>query len=157
MRIGIAGEVCSLPLKEIVREHLISKGYEVVDLGMVDEKSPLYFYQTGVAVAKAIQDKTIDRGILMCGTGNGVCIVANKFKGVYAGLAESATAAELHYVINRCNVLCMGKWIVGERAACDMADRWLSAQIGQGFSETRKKVQADGFARVQEIEKENFK
>ncbi|MCJ7554661.1 MAG: RpiB/LacA/LacB family sugar-phosphate isomerase, partial [Ignavibacteriaceae bacterium] len=65
--------------------------------------------------------------------------------------------AELHYVINRANVLCMGKWIVGEKVAMDIVDRWLSAEIGQGFNEERKRVQAEGFKKIQGIEDENFK
>lgn len=157
MKIAIAGEVCSFPLMKEVKKHLISKGYEVLDLGMTDEKEPMVFYETAPKVARAIQNGEAERGILMCGTGMGVCICANKFKGIYAGLAESATTAELHYVINRANVLCMGKWIVGEKVAMDIVDRWLSAEIGQGFNEERKRVQAEGFKKIQDIEDENFK
>ncbi len=157
MKVAIAGEVCSYPLMKLVKEHLIAKGYEVLDLGMTDEKEPKVFYETAPRVARTIQNGEAERGILMCGTGMGVCICANKFKGIYAGLAESATTGELHYVINRTNVICMGKWIVGEKVALDIVDRWLNATIGQGFNEERKRVQADGFQKIKEIEDENFK
>ena len=93
----------------------------------------------------------------MCGTGMGVCLVANKFKGVYAGVAESATTARLHWVINRANVLCMGAWIVGPSVARDMLDAWLTAKIGEGFNEERRRVQAEGYAHIQRIEVQNFK
>lgn len=157
MKVAIAGEVCSYSLMKLVKEHLIEKGHEVLDLGMTDEKEPMVFYETAPRVARAIQNGEAERGILMCGTGMGVCICANKFKGIYAGLAESATTAELHYVINRTNVICMGKWIVGEKVALDIVDRWLNATIGQGFSEERKRVQAEGFKKIKEIEEDNFK
>jgi ribose 5-phosphate isomerase B len=157
MKIAIAAEVCSFPLMKVVKEHLLEKGYEVLDLGMVEENSPMVFYETAPRVARAIQSGEVDRGILMCGTGMGVCLCANKFKGIYAAIAESATTAELHYVINRANVLCMGKWIVGEKVAVDMVDRWLQAEIGAGFNEERKRVQAAGFEKIKEIENQNFK
>jgi ribose 5-phosphate isomerase B len=157
MKVAIAGEVCSYPLMKLVKEHLIESGHEVLDLGMTDEQEPLVFYQTAPRVARAIQQGEAERGILMCGTGMGVCICANKFKGIYAGLAESATTGELHRVINRTNVICMGKWIVGEKVALDIVDRWLNATIGQGFGEERRRVQAEGFRKIQEIEAENFK
>lgn len=157
MKIALAAEVCSYPLMCQIKQHLIDQGHEVLDLGMTDADHPQVFYETAPKVAKAIQQGHAERGILMCGTGMGVCICANKFKGVYAALAESATTAELHYAINRANVLCMGKWIVGERVALDIVDRWLAAEIGRGFNEERRRVQADGFLKIKEIEAENFK
>lgn len=157
MKIAIAAEVCSFPLMKIVKEHLIAEGHEVIDLGMTDEQKTMVFYETAPRVARAIQQGQAERGILMCGTGMGVCLTANKFKGIYAGLAESATTGELHYVINRCNVLCMGKWIVGERVALDIVDRWLNAEIGKGFNAERRRVQAAGFEKIKEIEAENFR
>ena len=51
----------------------------------------------------------------------------------------------------------MGKWIVGEKVALDIVDKWLNAEIGQGFNEKRKRVQAEGFEKIKEIEKENFR
>ena len=157
MRIAVAAEVCSFELMKVVKQHLIDSGHEVIDLGMTKADEPHKFYETAPRVAGAIQNKQVRRGILMCGTGMGVCLVANKFKGVYAAIAESATTAKLHYVINRANVLCMGAWIVGPKVACDMVDRWLGAEIGEGFNEERRRVQAEGYERIQKIEKENFK
>ncbi len=156
MKLVIAGEVCSFDLMKKVKQHLLDRGHEVVDIGMQSEDDVMVFYQTAEAVARYIQDGKADRGLLMCGTGNGVCTVANKFEGIYAGLAESATTARLHWVINRSNVLCMGAWVVGELPACDMVDAWLDAEIGEGFNETRREVQAAGFDRVLEIERANF-
>lgn len=156
MKIAVAAEAVSFPLIGMIKEHLISQGHEVIDLGMSNENEPLYFYETAPRVARAVQNNEAERGILMCGTGMGVCICANKFKGVYACLAESATSAGLHYAINRANVLCMGKWMLGERVLFDIIDRWLETEIGAGFSEERKQVQAAGFLKIKEIEEENF-
>jgi ribose 5-phosphate isomerase B len=157
MKIAVAAEAVSFPYIAMIKEHLTEKGHQVLDLGMSDKDKPLFFYEIAPRVARAIQEGEAERGILMCGTGMGVCICANKFKGIYACLAESATTAGLHYVINRANVLCLGKWIVGEKVALDIIDRWLCAEIGAGFSEERRRVQAAGYQKIVDIEKENFK
>jgi ribose 5-phosphate isomerase B len=157
MKLAIAAEVCSFELMKTVRQHLLDNGHEVLDLGMTCADQPHKFYETATRVAKAIQNGDAERGVLMCGTGMGVCMVANKFKGIYAGLAESATTARLHWVINRANILCMGAWVVGPYVARDMVDAWLNATIGDGFSEERRRVQAEGYARIQQIESENYK
>jgi len=157
MRIAFACEVCSFDLMQEVKEHLAEQGHEVIDLGMKDPDEPDVFYNTAARVAKAVVDGSADRGILSCGTGMGVCLCANKFKGIYAGVAESATTARLHYVINRANVLCLGAWIVGRLQAFDIVDAYLDAEIGEGMPEERRKVQAAGFAKIQEYETQNFK
>jgi ribose 5-phosphate isomerase B len=156
MKLAIAAEVCSFELMKVVRQHLIDTGHEVLDLGMTCAEQPHKFYETAARVARAIQNGEAERGILMCGTGMGVCLVANKFRGIYAGVAESVTTARLHWVINRANILCMGAWVVGPYVARDMVDAWLGAAIGEGFSEERRRVQAEGYARIQEIEAEHF-
>jgi ribose 5-phosphate isomerase B len=142
---------------QLVKERLIEQGHEVIDLGMQSAQEPELFYETAPKVAQAVLDRRAERGILACGTGMGVCLCANKFKGIYAGVAESASTARLHYVINRANVLCFGAWIVGRLQAFDIVDAYLGAEIGQGMSEERRKVQADGFARIKEYEQKNFK
>ncbi len=157
MKLAIAAEVCSFELMKEVKKHLIEQGHEVIDLGMQKPDEKMVFYETAARVAKYIQQGKAERGVLMCGTGNGVATIAAKFKGIYPGLAESVSTAKRHWIINRSNVLCMGAWIVGKLTACDMVDAWLSAEIGEGFNEERRKVQADGFAKLQEIENENFK
>jgi len=157
MKIVIASEVCSFELMQLVKEYLKEKGYEIIDLGMKSVDKPEVFYNTAPRVAKAILNGEAARGILMCGTGMGVCLCANKFKGIYAGVAESPTTARLHYVINRANILCLGAWIVGKLQAFDIVDAYLEAEIGAGMSEERRKVQEAGFLKIKEYEKENFK
>lgn len=156
MKIAFACEFCSFPLMQEVKQRLVEKGHDILDLGMQSADRPLLFYEIAPRVAEAVQRGEAERGIMACGTGMGVCIIANKYKGVYAGLAESATSARLCYVINRANILCFGGWMIGKLQAFDMVDAYLSATIGQGFSEERRKVQADGFAKVLEIEQRNF-
>ena len=156
MKIALASEVCSFDLIGLVKERLVDKGHEVLDLGMSSPNEPMFFYQTAPRVAKAVLGGEAERGVLACGTGMGVCICANKFKGIYAGLAESATTARLHYVINHANILCFGAWVVGKLAAFDIVDAYLEATIGAGMSEERRKIQDAGFRKIQDIEEMNF-
>jgi len=157
MKLAIASEVCSFDLMQIVKEHLIEQGHDIIDLGMQDKDNPDKFYLIAPRVAEAVVSGQAERGLLMCGTGMGVCLVANKHKGIFAGVAESVTTARLHWVINRANILCMGAWVVGQRVACDMVDAYLGAEIGEGFNEERRRVQAEGYERIKEIENANFK
>jgi ribose 5-phosphate isomerase B len=142
---------------QLVKEHLIEQGHEVLDLGMQSAEEPAVFYQTAPRVVAAVLDGRVERGILACGTGMGVCLCANKFKGIYAGVAESATTARLHWVINRANILCFGAWIVGRLQAFDIVDAYLAAEIGQGMSEERRRVQAAGYEKIREFEAANFR
>jgi len=157
MKIAVASEVCSFELMQLVKERLQEQGHEIIDLGMQSPDKPDVFYKTAPRVAKAVLNGEAERGILMCGTGMGVCICANKFKGIYAGVAESATTARLHYVINHANILCLGAWVVGKLQAFDIVDAYLNANIGDGMSEERRKVQENGFLKIKGYEEENFK
>ncbi len=157
MKIAIAAEGSSFRLKQLVKTHLVQLGHEVMDVGMIDEEYPKTFYEVAPKVAEIIQSGKAERGVLMCGTGMGVCLIANKFKGVYACYAESATTAELHYIVNQANVLCFGEQVVGSRVALDMVDRWLNAKAGEGFEEDEQQVLNEGLQRMKEIENTNFR
>ncbi len=157
MKLAMASEVCSFGLLQEVKQHLLEQGHEVIDLGMQGTDEPMVFYETAPRVVAAVLAGEAERGILACGTGMGVCLCANKFKGIYAGVAESATTARLHYVINRANILCFGAWVVGRLQAFDIVDAYLTAEIGQGMSDERRRVQAAGFEKIREFEGQNFR
>ena len=82
-------------------------------------------------VGKAVANKEVDYGIAICWTGMGVSIVANKFKGVYAGVVKSTFTAERCKVINNCNVLTMGQSVVTPEMAKAMVDLWLGSKFGR--------------------------
>jgi ribose 5-phosphate isomerase B len=112
MKIAIASDLSGFPLREAVVEHLKSiEGVEVVDFGITNPDAPLPYTTQAPKVANAVQSGEVDRGILICGTGQGMAIVANKYKGVYAVVADSVFAGERGKIINNANVLTMGGWI----------------------------------------------
>lgn len=157
MKIAIASDSSGLRLKNSVKAYLLQAGYDLDDVGQLHEAdSPVAYYTAASNLAKAIQSGKYDRGFVMCGTGAGVMLVANKFKGVYCVLCESTFTAEKNVGINNANVLAMGEKAVSVDVACDMAQKWLDSTWGNMPPERQKTV-ADGFNAVMAIEEENFK
>ncbi len=107
MIIAMANDHGGLALKKIVKEHLIERGYKVVDLGTHSEESvdyPIY----GKACGEAVASGKADLGIVICGTGIGISIAANKVKGIRCGLCTSVEMAELTKKHNDANMLALG-------------------------------------------------
>jgi ribose 5-phosphate isomerase B len=134
-QIIVGADPFGFDLKECVKAHLIQKGYNVTDVGTRTRSKPVDYYQVGYRVGKAIADKKFERGIVFCGTGMGVNIVANKFPGVYCGLCESVETARLCRSINDCNVLSLGGLFAAPYKALRMVDAFLSTRFTRGFPE----------------------
>ena len=132
-RIIIGADDSGFTLKEAVKEHLLKNGYDVTDVGTLSLDEPVVYYEVGRRVAKEVADKKFERGLLFCGTGMGVNLVANKFPGVYCGLCESVFAAKKCRIINNCNVLAMGGFIVGPKMGIEMAEAFLNTDFSYGF------------------------
>ena len=134
MNIVVAADPFALDLKDAIKEHLEKKGYAVTDVGATKE-AELPFYDGGAAAAKMVQSGKADRGILFCGTGAGMCIIANKFKGVNAVVVESVFSARMARAINNSNVLTLGAMIVAPWMAKEMVDVWLETKHTEGLPE----------------------
>lgn len=156
MKIAIASDLSGFPLKQEIKKHLLEKGIEVLDFGIDDAEHPQPYFIQAPKVAKSIQNKEADRGILVCGTGQGMAIVANKFKGIYACVVDDIFSGERSKIVNNANVITMGGWITAPFHACEIADAWLSMQFTQKM-EFKHDFLANAFANVQKIEEENFK
>ena len=155
-KIIIGADRSGFPLKEAVKEHLVSLGYEVTDVGMQNEDDFRAYYEVAPKVAQAVQDKEFEKGMLFCGTGMGMNIIANKFKGVYAGVVEGSYTAMMCSIINQANVLTMGGWVIAPQQAIDMTNRWLETSFTEGF-EHKAEFLCNAFSEVQKIEDKNFK
>ena len=115
-------------LKELVIRHLKEKGREVKDLGCYDKSScdyPTY----GKAVANAVADGSCEKGIVICTTGIGISITANKVKGIRAALCADTLSAKLTRLHNDANVLAMGAGIVGPNLALEIVDTFLNTEF----------------------------
>jgi len=155
-KIIIGADRSGRSLKDALVEYLVSVGYEVKDVGMVSEEEFKAYYDVAPKVAQAIQDGDYEKGILCCGTGAGMNIIANKFKGVYAVVAEGSYTARMSSIINQANVLTMGGWVVAPQQAIDMVDRWLNTKFTETF-EQKAEFLCNAFEQVKQIEEENFK
>jgi len=156
MKLAVGSDKSGFALKERLREHLVARGLEVVDLGTTDPENFIPYFKVAARVALAVQRGEVDRAVLCCGTGQGMALVANKFKGVYACCVESVYAAGRASIINQANVLTIGGWIVAPEAGVEMVDEWLRRRFGEGFPEDRQQFLANAFAEVQRVEAENF-
>ena len=131
-KIIVAADPFAVTLKDAVVEHLKSKGYEVTDMGSTKEK-PLPYFDCGSEAAKALQAGKAERAILFCGTGMGMSIVANRFKGCTASVVESVYAAKMCRAVNNANVLCLGQMIWGPDMAKAAVDTFLDTGFTQGL------------------------
>ncbi|MBU0996875.1 MAG: ribose 5-phosphate isomerase B [Firmicutes bacterium] len=107
MKIAIGSDHAGFIYKQPIKMHLKSKGYEVIDKGTLSEEKtdyPIYAFK----VAKSVRDKEAEYGVLICGTGIGMSIAANKVKGIRAAAIQSSFAAEATKAHNHANVLCVG-------------------------------------------------
>lgn len=137
MKIVVGSDKVGYALKESIKAMLTEQGHEVTDVGTVNLEEPRPHTLTGPAAAKVIQSGQAERGILICGTGMGMAIAANKNKGVYAAVVESVYAAEYSRKINDANVLCMGAFLIGETMAKEIVDRFLSTKFVEDFPQWR--------------------
>lgn len=136
MMIAVASDHGGFALKNIVKAHLIERGFKVVDLGTDSEASvdyPVYGKACGEAV---ISDKA-DVGIVVCGTGIGISIAANKVKGIRCGLCTSVEMAKLTKQHNNANILALGGRTTAPDLAVEIVDAWLDTEFEGGRHERR--------------------
>jgi ribose 5-phosphate isomerase B len=131
-KILVAADPYAVSLRDAVVAHLKSKGYEVTDFSTSQGKACPYF-EGAVAVCKALQAGEAGRAILFCGTGMGMSIVANRFKGCTASVVESVYAAKMCRAINNANVLCLGQMIWGADMAKAAVDVFLNTKFTEGL------------------------
>jgi ribose 5-phosphate isomerase B len=148
MKIVIAADPFAVTLKDSLLAHLKEKGHDVTDVGATQTKEIPYFDSAPVA-CKMLQDGKAERAILLCGTGMGMSIVANRFKGVVASVVESVFAAGMCRSINNANTLCLGSMIWGDMMAKEAVDVFLTRKFTQGLEQfadflkdAEKKVEA---------------
>lgn len=144
MKIAIGSDHAGFRLKEKIKDFLLSKGYEVLDFG-TNSTEPTHYPIFAKEVARVVQRKEADFGILICGSGIGMCITANKFKGIRAALCLNEYMARMSRRHNNANVLCLGDRVLGEELALSIVSAWLSEEFEGGRHQKRLEL-------IQEIE-----
>ncbi len=131
MKIAIASDHAAFALKEHLKRRLMDYGHKVIDFGCNDER-PCDYPDHGRPAAEAVSKGHCDRAVLICGTGIGMSIVANKVPGVYAALCSCGLQAEYSRRHNNSNVLVMGGRMIGVQVAEEILHRWLDAEFEEG-------------------------
>jgi RpiB/LacA/LacB family sugar-phosphate isomerase len=127
-RIAIAADHAGFELKEEMAAHLKGAGFEVMDLGTGDEE-PVDYPDFALAIGEAVREGRAERGILICGSGVGVCVAANKMKGIRAGLCHDTYSARQGVEHDDINVLCLGARVIGEELARELILTFLAARF----------------------------
>jgi ribose 5-phosphate isomerase B len=136
-KIAIASDHGGFKLKEFIIQYLNSRSdIEVSDLGVYNEDSVDY-PEFGAKVARAIVEKQADRGIILCGTGIGISIAANKIKGIRAALCHDGYTARMSRAHNNANILAMGGRTTGVETAVEMVKIWLDTPFEGARHERR--------------------
>lgn len=156
MKVVIASDFSGYRLKEAVKAHILALGYEIEDVGAQKEDDGTLYFDAAANLARCIQEGKAEKGIVICGTGAGVSMVANKFKGVYAVACESVYIAEKISLINNANVLAMGEKVVSYAMGAEMAEKYLAAKWCDGFAPQRRQNNERGYAKLKEIEDTSF-
>ncbi len=136
MRIALAADHAGFELKEKIRRHLADLGIGVDDLG-TDSSEPVDYPDYARIVGEKVADRRADRGILVCGTGIGMSIAANKVAGIRAAHVTSEVEAQLSREHNDANVLTVGARVLDEGAALKIVDRWLNTAFTGGHHQRR--------------------
>ncbi len=155
--IAVASDLSGFPLKKAVTEYLANReDITVLDFGIDDEEHPQPYTAQAPKVAEALQSGKADKGILVCGTGQGMAIVANKHKGVYACVVTDVFSGERAKIINNANVITLGGWITAPMLGTQIVASWLSMEFTQKMEEKRDFL-TKHYGIVKEIEEKQFK
>ena len=152
MKIAIGSDRSGFAVKEAVKAYLTEAGIEFDDLGTQDLDNAVPYYAVADAAAPRVQAGEYDRAVLICGTGAGMCVVSNKYKGVYAVACEGVYSAKMARAINNANVLCMGGWIAGPEMAIEMVKAFLETEWCQDLEDWRKENMKKFAVQVSAIE-----
>lgn len=136
MRISVGADHAGFSLKEAVKEHLVALGHEVKDFGTAGDESVDY-PDYGAPAARAVSSGDADLGVLVCGSGQGMCMVANKIRGVRGAVAWHPDIARLARQHNDANVLCLSARFLGVEQALEIVNAWLDAAF-EGGRHTRR-------------------
>jgi ribose 5-phosphate isomerase B len=151
MKICISADHGGFELKNLLIQHIKNLGFDIDDLGESKNDPEDDYPDTTEIVAKSISNSTYEKGIVLCGSGVGASVVANKFKNVRAAICHDTYSASQGVEHDDMNILCLGGRIIGEALAKDIVKEFINAKFdSQKRFERRKK-------KIEKIENQNFK
>lgn len=151
-KIAIDCDDAAIDLKNVIFEYVKSKGENIVDLKFSEKNNGAMYPDIGFNLANKIKDGEYDRGILICGTGLGMCMIANKVEGVYAGVCHDVYSAERLCKSNNAQIITMGARVIGSELAKTVIDAWLNSE----FDEVKSKRSIPKVNEMHMLEKRSF-
>ncbi len=136
MKIALGCDHGGLEHKNSILEHLKSRGFDVVDFGIYEQVSVNY-PEIALKVANAVSTQECELGILVCGTGIGMSLAANKVKGIRAAVCSEHFSAKYTRLHNNSNILCLGGRVIGIGTALELVDLFVDTQFEGGRHQTR--------------------
>ena len=147
MKIAIGSDHGGYPLNEMIIRDLEKEGHEVTDFGTHDGTKPDDYPDYAKLVGDAVQEGKVDRGIIVCGSGAGACIAANKVHGVRACLCHDTYSAHQAVEHDNMNVLCLGARIVGTELARELVKAFIGATFSGEERHLRRLAKVDAMER----------
>ncbi|WP_121629553.1 ribose 5-phosphate isomerase B [Tropicibacter alexandrii] len=135
-RIVLSSDHAAIELRQAIAEHIKAKGWEPVDIGPVTPEST-HYPQHGEAAANKVASGDCRFGIILCGTGQGIMMAANKVKGIRCGVCSDTFSAEMIRAHNDANMLSMGARVIDQDKAIEIVDAFLSTEFEGGRHGTR--------------------
>lgn len=126
--IAIGSDHAGFGLKEVLKDHLKKQGLEVLDLGP-DSSDAVDYPVYGRKVAETVASGKCEKGIVICGSGIGISIAANKVTGIRSALCSEPYSAEMSRLHNNANVLALGARVIGEGMAIEILDKWMTTEF----------------------------
>ena len=147
MKIAVGADHAGVPLNETVMAELKRLGHEVVDCGTHDASKPDDYPDYAEAVGRAVLDGKAERAVLICGSGVGASVAANKLPGIRGGLCHDSYSAHQGVEHDNMNVLCMGSRVIGPELALDLVRIFLRAQFTGEPRHVRRLAKIDALER----------
>lgn len=135
-RIVLSSDHAAIDLRQAIAAHIANQGWEVVDIGPTTPEST-HYPKHGEAAAQRVASGDCALGIILCGTGQGIMMAANKVKGIRCGVCSDSFSARMIRQHNNANMLSLGARVVGEGLALDIVDAFLNAEFEGGRHATR--------------------
>ena len=136
MKLAIGNDHVAVDMKNVIRAHLESRGIEVLDVG-TNSTERFHYPISGYKVARLVADGEVDGGVLICGTGVGISLAANKVQGIRACVCSDPYTARLSRQHNNTNIIAFGARVIGIETARMIVDEWLAAEFEGGRHQTR--------------------
>ncbi|NET45720.1 RpiB/LacA/LacB family sugar-phosphate isomerase [Okeania sp. SIO2B3] len=156
MKILLGADTYGFHLKEAVKQHLLNQELEIEDVGISDRSTETPYYQIASEVAKRVGSDRAYRGILVCGTGMEMAIIANKHPNVYAAVCESIYAAQKSRSINNSNILTLGGLITTPPVAQEIVNNWLKTEFTSEWEPPIQEWLHNSMKEISQIEQEQF-